>query len=416
MSSITYSDFHAVPQRPIGILESTGLMLLFFAVLSGGAVVIELGYVIAIIVLIGYFTMRGLRVEPSNIVLFLFLAVYNLGALMSIQPYLSFELGVEFVIGTCFVAVSAVFFALLLNENALERLNTIKWGYVWGAMIASIAGILGYFNIFGLAEQFTKYTRATGTFKDPNVLGPFLVMPILYLMWDVFSERQHRFKKLILLSVLMLALLLSFSRGAWIGFIIGSVLVFGIKFLVTDSPRLRSQIVLSIGAALIIGAIFIGIAMLEENIRTLLLDRFTLSKDYDSGPSGRFGNQLRSIPLLLERIFGFGPNRFPLYFPENPHNIYIHSFSSYGWLGGLTYFAFIATTLWMSFYSAFQKSPYQHHAIIILASLFPHMVQGIQIDTDKWRHLFMIYGLAWGIAGVIRRHRMNEINARGINQ
>jgi hypothetical protein len=30
-------------------------------------------------------------------------------------------------------------------------------------------------------------------------------------------------------------------------------------------------------------------------------------------------------------------------------------------------------------------------------------VQNFQIDTDRWRHLFMIYGLSWGLAAISRR-------------
>jgi hypothetical protein len=34
----------------------------------------------------------------------------------------------------------------------------------------------------------------------------------------------------------------------------------------------------------------------------------------------------------------------------------------------------------------------------MFAGLIPHLVQNFQIDTDRWRHLFMIYGLCWGLA------------------
>ena len=34
----------------------------------------------------------------------------------------------------------------------------------------------------GTYDLFTKFGRAAGTFKDPNVLGPFLVAPLLYML------------------------------------------------------------------------------------------------------------------------------------------------------------------------------------------------------------------------------------------
>ena len=49
------------------------------------------------------------------------------------------------------------------------------------------------------------------------------------------------------------------------------------------------------------------------------------------------------------------------------------------------------------------RTPFQAHAIVIFAGLIPHLVQNFQIDTDRWRHLFMIYGLSWGLAAISRR-------------
>ena len=43
--------------------------------------------------------------------------------------------------------------------------------------------MLGYFHAFPGAEIFTHYDRATGAFQDPNVFGPFLVLPGIYLLY-----------------------------------------------------------------------------------------------------------------------------------------------------------------------------------------------------------------------------------------
>ena len=55
-----------------------------------------------------------------------------------------------------------------------------------------------------------------------------------------------------------------------------------------------------------------------------------MSEDYDTGEQGRFGNQIRSIPLLLELLFGFGPYRFSKYFPADPHEVFLSAFASFG--------------------------------------------------------------------------------------
>ena len=64
-------------------------------------------------------------------------------------------------------------------------------------------------------------------------------------------------------------------------------------------------------------------------------------QDYDSGPNGRFGNQERSLPMLLVLPNGFGPLRFRLTFGLDPHNSYLNAFGSNGWFpGGGAFFSY----------------------------------------------------------------------------
>jgi len=79
----------------------------------------------------------------------------------------------------------------VVAEDAAGALAAIQRAWVPAAMVASVAGMLGYFDVAGLSAVFTKFGRAAGTFKDPNVLGPFLTMPTVYLMHG-FLVGTHR--------------------------------------------------------------------------------------------------------------------------------------------------------------------------------------------------------------------------------
>jgi len=89
------------------------------------------------------------------------------------------------------------------------------------------------------------------------------------------------------------------------------------------------------------------------------------------------------------------------------------AFSSYGWLGGLTFLAYIASTVYLGVRNCFLKTPFQAHSIVIWAALFPHILQGFQIDSDRWRHLFYLYGVTWGLAAINRRWIL--LNRRGFS-
>jgi hypothetical protein len=115
---------------------------------------------------------------------------------------------------------------------------------------------------------------------------------------------------------------------------------------------------------------------------------------------GRFGNQLRSIAMLLEMPNGMGPLRFRLYFPEDPHNTFINAFASYGWLGGFSYAALFVTTMIAGWTVALRRWRLQNASIAIWSVLFVTLLQGLQIDIDHWRHVYLMLGLVWGLRAI----------------
>jgi hypothetical protein len=51
----------------------------------------------------------------------------------------------------------------------------------------------------------------------------------------------------------------------------------------------------------------------------------------------------------------------------------------------------------------FQRTPWQSFAIPIWAAMFPQILQGLQIDTDHWRHFWLLTGLVWGLSAANAR-------------
>jgi O-antigen ligase len=385
-------------------LEPLQLAALWLMVFTGAFPLVDILYSIASLAALGLFALLGLRLDRANLPLIFLLVVFNLGGLIALQPYLDVPESREFMVGTCFVAITAIFFCMSLNENALQRLEAMKWGLAAGGLVAALAGIIGYTNIGGLGAIFSMHEgRASGTFRDPNVLGSFLVVPAIFLASDVLRLQRYWLIKAVILAVVMMGLLLTLSRGSWIGLVIGLGLLAGLIFITANNAAIRSRILISGILGVVLLAFALAAILSIDSVAEGLADRFTLQKDYDSGPSGRFGNQLRALPELLSLPFGYGPNRFWFYFPENPHNTYIMAFASYGWLGGIAFLAFVISTVVVGFRACLQRTPFQPYAIVIFACLVPHLVQNFQIDTDRWRHLFMIYGLTWGVAAISRR-------------
>ena len=138
-----------------------------------------------------------------------------------------------------------MFFAMVISEDTEARLDMLRRGLVVGAMIASLPAIAGYFNLVpGGHDLLTLYDRARGTFKDPNVLGAFLILPALFALQSVVSDQFGKsFRNAIAFGIMSLAILLAFSRAAWGGLILTSAFMLALMVLTSRSQAQRSRII-----------------------------------------------------------------------------------------------------------------------------------------------------------------------------
>ena len=367
------------------------------------------------LVVLACFLSSGLAISVTVVPFVVFLLLYNLGGFISFLQVADDEKARMFVITSFYMAFSAIFLAFYVAFDPLRRMAIIKNALVIAAVIASLLGILGYFGVAGLGGVFSQNMRAASTFKDPNVFATYLIFPgVMLVQGFLLGTQRQKFISLIALFTILAALFLAFSRGAWISFLVSAIMVVGLNFLVTPAPQTRRRILLITVSGAIGLAVLLAILLSVEDIRDLFLDRFTLVKDYDAGEKGRFGNQLNSIPLLLELPLGFGPLQFPKFFGMDPHNVYINAFASYGWLGGISYFMLIISTIIIGFKTVLMRTPWQNWAIVVFCPLVATMIQGVQIDTDHWRHFFWMLGMLWGLfaASMQHRHVGQESNPR----
>ncbi len=92
-----------------------------------------------------------------------------------------------YVFVSVFLALTAVFYAAVI-EDRHQRLVLIFRAWVAAAILTGMLGILGYFHAFPVPKP-SPYDRAMGAFQDPNVFGPFLVAPMLYLLHGLLKGK-----------------------------------------------------------------------------------------------------------------------------------------------------------------------------------------------------------------------------------
>ncbi len=179
---------------------------------------------------------RALSYAPMNKYLLLFCGVYLTATFLSVTPRGSLQPGVLFVCFTLFA---------LVVENALVSRRAILFftqALVVSAAAVALIGIAQY--LLGVAgeaswldsDMFTGVTtRVYSTLQNPNMLAEYLVLILPLGGALLLSTRSNgtRLWWLACCGVITLSLLLTLSRGGWLG-----ALIAGVIFVLVLQPRL----------------------------------------------------------------------------------------------------------------------------------------------------------------------------------
>jgi hypothetical protein len=133
--------------------------------------------------------------------------------------------------------------------------------------------------------------------------------------------------------------------------------------------------------------------------------RASFDQSYDEGRFGRFGRHILGAALALDVPFGIGPLQFHTYFPEDTHNSYLNAFMSGGWLSGMCYPALVFTTVILGFRHIFVRVPWQRAYLAVFAAFVGTVGESFIIDTDHWRHFWMMLGAMWGMFVAAQAYR-----------
>ena len=353
------------------------------------------------------FFATGLRLRLVFMPLLLLLVLRNVGYSIGAIPFLAQSETAIWIATSWYMAVTVIFFAMVVSEDTEARLDMLRRGLLVGAMIASVAAIAGYFNLVpGGRDLLTLYERARGTFKDPNVLGAFLILPCLFALQSVVSDRIGKsFRNAIAFGIMSLAILLAFSRAAWGGLILTSAFMLALMIVASRSQAQRTRIVMMAVVAVVLAAVLITVLLSFDSVGEMFRQRASFDQSYDEGRFGRFGRHILGAQMALDFPFGIGPLQFHNYFPEDTHNSYLNAFMSGGWIAGICYPALVFSTVIVGFRHVFVRVPWQRAYIAIFSAFLGTVGESFVIDTDHWRHFWMMLGAMWGTFAAAQRYR-----------
>jgi len=178
-----------------------------------------------------------------------------------------------------------------------------------------------------------------------------------------------------------------------------------IMFIKDKSGAFRLKVLMLALAGVSVGVIGIVIALHVPAISDLLTSRTKLVQDYDGERLGRFARHKLGFLAAMGEPLGIGPMVFSTIYPEDEHNIWLKSLTTYGWLGLLAYLALVWTTISFGVRYMFRNRPWQPFLVAAWITLCGHELIGNVIDTDHWRHHFMLFGIVWGCAALEHKYQ-----------
>jgi len=249
--------------------------------------------------------------HPVTVALLAFTALAGLSAIVNgVPPHVA-------VIGLVFTldAVALFFLPRLVGFTLRQTLAVVGviGGIVLTAAVLAIGQALLMPRLFGMVPvrgRFGEEVRLASLFGDPNVFGAFLVsaVPFALIAAARLPDRRLRWLAGAIAFVLLLALWLSFSRGAWIA------LVLGVGFMLAIVDR-RALLLGALGCVLT----FVAADTMPRNLlverkppRTNMVDS-TIDRVETIGVGGDLRTLfvIQSIPVFRDHaLLGVGPGRF----------------------------------------------------------------------------------------------------------
>jgi O-antigen ligase len=297
---------------------------------------------------------------------------------------------------TFYLAVFSLWLTSYVDSTRRARLIVVS--YLVAAVASAILGGVAFFTHFpGSDALLFGEDRVKGLFKDANVYGPFMVPIALIVLEEIAQPRLLRMRfitKLVIFTMLLAAVLLSFSRGAWLNMAVGLVVLMTILLLRRGGSHraIRLLIVTLVSAAVIteVAAASGAIEFLNERAG---------SQAYDVE---RFGAQESGLEFAAQYPAGVGPGQFEVLTAYSTHSTFVRALAEQGILGLAAFLALALITLVISARSTIiGRHTYGIGSAALLASWCGILINSPFVDTLHWRHLWVVAALIW--VGAMRR-------------
>ena len=245
------------------------------------------------------------------------------------------------------------YFVLTRTINSRYKLYLLVVLLVISGSLTSLYGVYQYFGGAATTAAWVDtamfgdiQSRSGSTFSNPNILGEYLIMMIPLALSLLWYRKKFIYKGIFaaMLGLMGICMLLTFSRGAWLGLIVALV-----GFSVVRDKRLFALFV-------------VGLFIMPFVLPPSIINRFTsIGNLSDTSSSYRMSILLGSLRMVQDYWIsgiGLGSQAFKAIYPKyslaaayahHSHNIYIQVILEMGVAGAFVFMlivlVFIRATL-----------------------------------------------------------------------
>lgn len=287
-----------------------------------------------------------------------------------------------------------------LYTSVIKNRDQVRSSIIALVISASVLSLVGLFHYFSFPE-YLQDGRIKSVFASPNYLSMFLA-PVMFLFFPLFRDAKKfsLSNLLLIISFLLIAttLLLTFSRGAWLGVILGVIFLLFFMALRRVKQIKKRLVILSIGLiSALLSLMFISSGLYKSGI-------ISYDRAYSSD---NIRKEIWSTSLEIVRnnvFFGVGLGDFQNYFSEytkgrinypeyisphalTPHNIFLNIWLQMGLFGLLS----ILSLIGIFFFNLYKRRDNDWiFSFAIMSSMVAIIGQGF-VDSSIWKNDLMIF-------------------------
>jgi len=300
---------------------------------------------------------RTVKLEAVDIAALMFALMMLVGGVFSISSASMKPM----LVYLCFMSVYFLIVSLMRSGEWLKRcvLATVSAGAIVAVygVFQYMTGMIGYSTQWLDSEMFEDISgRAISTLENPNVLGEYLVMiiPMAAVMFLFrYTDVHRRFAAFAVFGCMCACLVVTWSRGAWLGMIFAAII-----FCFIWSSRTLHMI----------WPMLLAIPFLPTILPDNIMSRITsIGNLADSSTAYRFNIWLGTIKMLPDRILsgiGIGNDAWNMVYPDyalpgmdaaqHSHSLFFQIWVELGLVALVIFLVFIVM-LFMSNFSMYKK-------------------------------------------------------------